>query len=60
MDDNKRTPELLDALLGIYQYGSDTRSGRADGGPDDREWYRDAVIVMVERARAAIAKAKGE
>lgn len=54
------TRELIDALEGIFQYGSDTLSGRADGLPDDRAWQRAAVVEMTKRARAALAKARGE
>ena len=49
-------PEVVEALKAICQYGSDTLSGRADGGLDDREWQRDAVIEMTKRARTALAK----
>lgn len=58
----KHTPleaELLEALYGIRRYGLDTLSGRADGGPDDREWQREAVNEMTKRARIAIEKATG-
>ena len=49
-------PEVVEALKAMGQYGSDTLSGRADGGLDDREWQRDAVIEMTKRARTALAK----
>ncbi|MEK6418456.1 MAG: hypothetical protein V4801_02550 [Burkholderia gladioli] len=52
----KATPDLIEALRAIDQYGSDTLSGRTDG-PDNREWQRAAVIEMTRRARAALAKA---
>ena len=52
-------PEVVEALKGIRQFGSDTLSGRADGGLDDREWQRDAVIEMTKRARIALAKMEG-
>ena len=52
-------PEVVEALKAICQYGSDTLSGRADGGLDDREWQRDAVIEMTKRARTALAKLEG-
>lgn len=45
----------LEALRAIAQYGSDTLSGRADGGPDDRDWQREAVKEMTRRARVALA-----
>ena len=51
--------ELVAALSAIRRYGWDTLSGRADGGLDDREWQRDAVREMSERAFEALAKAKG-
>lgn len=47
---------LREALSSIRQYGNDTLSGRADGGPDDRKWQREAVIEMRNRARAALAQ----
>lgn len=50
---------LRDALVAIRQSGSDTLSGRADGGPDDRDWHRDAVREMTRRARIAL-NAQGE
>lgn len=50
---------LRNALAAIRQYGSDTLSGRADGGPDDRDWQRDAVREMTRRARVAL-NAQGE
>lgn len=53
------SPDLLEALDAIRQYGSDTLSGRADGGPDDRAWQRGAVIEMTRRARLAIEAATG-
>lgn len=46
---------MLEALKAIRQYGRDTLSGRADGGLDDREWQRQAVIEMTKRARIALA-----
>ena len=42
------------ALKSIRQYGSDTLSGRADGGADDREWQRAAVAEMVRRAQEGL------
>ena len=42
------------ALKAIRQYGSDTLSGRADGGADDRQWQRAAVVEMVRRAQTAL------
>lgn len=49
---------LVDALEGIYQYADDTLSGPADG-PDDRAWQLDCVVEVRNRARAALAVAKG-
>jgi len=51
---------LIEALESIRQYGSDTLSGRSDGGPDDRKWQRDAVLEMARRASAAIAASQAE
>ena len=48
---------LRAALESIEQYGSDTLSGRADG-PDDREWQREGVREMRDRARAALGQPK--
>ncbi|MEK1908208.1 MAG: hypothetical protein AAAB13_20740 [Pseudomonas sp.] len=45
--------KLRDALEAIRIYGSDTLSGRVDG-PDDKDWYRDGVREMRNRARAAL------
>ncbi len=51
--------ESVERLVGILEsiaiYGSDTLSGRVDGGPDDRKWQRDAVLEMTRRARTALA-----
>ncbi len=41
----------MEALDGIYTYCNDTLSGRADGGPDDRAWQREAVIRARNLAR---------
>lgn len=46
---------LVEALKAIFQYGADTLSGRGDGGPDGRDWYRVAVLEMTRRAQAALA-----
>ena len=52
---------LRETLTAIRQYGSDTLSGRADGGSDDREWQRDAVREMTKRARVGLGiKLPGE
>ena len=52
---------LRDTLTAIRQYGSDTLSGRVDGGSDDREWQRDAVREMTKRARVGLGiKLPGE
>jgi hypothetical protein len=42
------------ALKAICRYGLDTLSGRVDGGADDREWQRAAVVEMVRRAQTAL------
>jgi len=47
----KRVRELEEAIDGIYIYANDTLSGRVDGGPDDREWQRAAVVEIRNRAR---------
>jgi len=49
-----RIEKLEAALLGIKIYGNDTMSGPEDGGEDNRNWYRGAVIVMKNRAREAL------
>jgi hypothetical protein len=49
---------LLDVLRSIWRYGADTLSGRADGGPDDREWQRGVVVEMTKRAGDAIRAAR--
>lgn len=51
-----RVAELEGELQGIEQYGSDTLSGRVDG-PDDRDWQREGVREMRDRARAALSHA---
>ena len=48
-----RIAELEAALDSIRVYGSDTLSGRVDG-PADKDWYRDGVREMRNRARAAL------
>lgn len=50
-----RAERLERALWSIDVYGSDTLSGRVDG-PDDREWQRESVREMRDRARAALAE----
>src|SRR5690625_4699274 len=55
--ENQRLREALDA---ISQYGSDTLSGRADGGADDRAWQRAAVLEMTRRADAALSQPAAE
>ncbi len=50
---DRELEDLRGALDAIRQYGSDTLSGRADGGVDDRAWQLDAVLEMTRRARAA-------
>ena len=50
-----RVAVLERALESIRQYGSDTLSGRADGGSDDRQWQREAVREMTQRARTTLA-----
>ena len=44
----------LEALKGVYQYGSDTLSGPVKGQPDDRKWQRDGVLEMTNRAYKGI------
>jgi len=46
-----RVAELEGALDSVYTYCNDTLSGRADGGPDDRAWQREAVIRARDLAR---------
>ena len=46
--------EKREALDSIRTYGNDTLSGRVDG-PDDRDWQRDAVLEMTNRAIAALS-----
>lgn len=41
--------EITDAVDGIYIFASDTLSGRTDG-PDDREWQREGVVEIRNRA----------
>lgn len=48
---------LRAALEAIRLYGSDTLSGRTDGGADDREWQREAVLEMTSRANVALSQA---
>ena len=48
----------LDVLESIHIYGCDTLSGRADGGVEDREWYREGVNEMAFRARCGIEAIK--
>ena len=50
-DQAEELAKLREALDGIYIYANDTLSGRADGGPDDREWQRAAVVEIRNRAR---------
>lgn len=45
---------LREALESIRLYANDTLSGRADGGPDNRAWQREAVVECRNRARAAL------
>jgi len=47
-----RIARLEEALDSIDIYGSDTLSGRVDG-PADKDWFRDAVREMRDRARIA-------
>ena len=47
--------EVKDTLDSIDTYGSDTLSGRTDG-PADREWFREAVREMRNRARALLSQ----
>jgi hypothetical protein len=50
-----RIAVLEKVLESIRQYGSDTLSGRVDGGIDDRQWQREAVREMTRRASVALA-----
>jgi len=52
--------KLRQALEDILLYANDTLSGRADGGPDDRAWQREAVIECRNRARAALSAPEAE
>lgn len=45
---------LREELASIRLYANDTLSGRADGGPDDWAWQREAVIECRNRARDAL------
>jgi hypothetical protein len=45
--------KLREALDAISIYGSDTLSGRTDG-PADKDWYRDGVREMRNRALSAL------
>lgn len=54
-------PDLLEALLSIDVYLSDTLSGRVNPDPKTyKRWLIDGIIEVRNRARAAIAKATGE
>jgi hypothetical protein len=46
-----RVEALENEIDGIYIYSNDTLSGRSDGQPTDREWFRSCVIEMRNRAR---------
>jgi hypothetical protein len=50
---------LRDHLDAIATYGADTLSGRVDG-PSDKDWYRDGVREMRNRARAALSKEQAD
>ena len=52
-DEIRRLRSVLEA---IRVYGSDTLSGRVDG-PADKDWYREGVVEMRNRARAALKDA---
>jgi len=56
---NLENAALREALESIRLYANDTLSGRVDG-PDDRDWQRGAVVELRNRARAALAAARGE
>lgn len=57
---NAEIARLREALESVRQYGSDTLSGRADGGPNDRAWQRAAVREMTRRAEEALKKPAAE
>ena len=42
---------LQDVINGIYIYANDTLSGRVDGVPADRDWYRTGIVEIRNRAR---------
>ena len=50
---------LRDHLDAIATYGSDTLSGRVDG-QTDKDWYRDGVREIRNRARAALSRTQEE
>lgn len=52
-----KAEELAEVLEGIRLYNNDTLSGRTDcGGPENREWYREGIIEVRNRANAALAE----
>ena len=51
---------LLEALSGVYQYGSDTLSGPLDAPCDLNYWHREAVVEMTKRAKQALAATPSE
>jgi len=54
-------PDLLEALLSIEIYLSDTLSGRVNPDPATyKQWLIDGIIEVRHRARVAIAKATGK
>jgi hypothetical protein len=55
----KALDRLRDQLDAIAVYGSDTLSGRIDG-PADKDWYRDGVREMRNRARAALKSGRSQ
>lgn len=44
------TERLRDGLDAIRQYGSDTLRGPSDQADDTREWQRDGVLELTNRA----------
>ena len=54
-----KVARLLDAMKGVWQYGSDTLVGPSGGVKDDRNWQREGVVVMTSRAEAALREIGG-
>jgi hypothetical protein len=56
---NGELERLREALAGIRQYANDTLSGRVDG-PDDRDWQRQGIVEIRNRARDALERSPAE